>query len=104
MIADVQHAPGPAFCEMLSVCYWAGQPLQMDFFAYGERLKTGLDPSPLQKIIASRAASIFVVDRTPNVPPGEKRLPPPFPALIDLNYAVKRTDLNGVAVMQPVRK
>ena len=99
MIADVRAAPDPAICELLSVCYWAGKPLEIDFFAYGQKLRTGTSASRLMGIISARKAAVLVLDRADGVSPSEKRLPPPLPALIDANYAVTRMASNGAATM-----
>ena len=99
MIADVRQAPDPAYCEMLSVCYWAGKPLEIDFFAYGQKLRTGTSSAPLAGLIAARKAAVMVVDEADDVPPSEKRLPPPLPALIDANYRITRVAANGTATL-----
>ena len=102
MIADVRTAPDPVFCEMMAVCYWAGKPPAIDFFAYGQRLRTGTDPRPLERAIAARRAAVLVIDRRSGVPASDKRLPPPLPALIDANYRVTRVASNATAVMRPI--
>ncbi len=102
MIADVRQAPDPVYCEFLSVCYWAGKPLEIDFFAYGQKLRTGTSPAPLAALITARKAAVMVVDEADDVPPSEKRLPPPLPALIDANYRVTRTAANGAATLHRI--
>ncbi len=32
---------GPVACEMLSICYWAQKPPEVDFFNYSQKVKTG---------------------------------------------------------------
>jgi hypothetical protein len=104
MIADVRGAPDPVICEMLAVCYWAGKPLEVDFFAYGQKLRTGTSASRLTTMIAARKAAVLVLDRTEDVLPSEKRLPPPLPALIEANYGVTRIASNGTATMHRLAK
>lgn len=42
MIARInQLGQGHAACEMLALCYWAREPFTLDFFNYGQKLRTG---------------------------------------------------------------
>jgi hypothetical protein len=34
----VSKVDGRVACDMLSVCYWAGKPFELDFFNYGQKL------------------------------------------------------------------
>jgi hypothetical protein len=38
------HSNGHAACEMLDLCYWAKSAFMMDFFYYGQKIKTGVLP------------------------------------------------------------
>jgi len=40
-IAFLQSRNGPALCEMLSLCYWAGKPATVDVFNIGEAFDAG---------------------------------------------------------------
>lgn len=40
-IAFLKTQKGPALCEMLSFCYWAGKAPQVDFFNVGQAFETG---------------------------------------------------------------
>lgn len=40
-IAFMKARKGPALCEMLSFCYWAGKPPTVDFFNVGQQFETG---------------------------------------------------------------
>jgi hypothetical protein len=40
-IAYLRAHPGPALCETLSLCYWAGKDAQVDVFNLGQAYKTG---------------------------------------------------------------
>jgi hypothetical protein len=42
MVARLGH--GRAACETLALCYWAREPFNVDFFTYGQKLKTGALP------------------------------------------------------------
>jgi hypothetical protein len=39
-----EHSHGHAACEMLGLCYWAKSAFVMDFFYFGQKLKTGVLP------------------------------------------------------------
>jgi hypothetical protein len=39
-----QRGQSGAACEQLQLCYWAHVPFRVDFFNYGEKLRTGLLP------------------------------------------------------------
>jgi hypothetical protein len=54
-IAFINSRPGPALCDQLSLCLWAGKPAELDVFNVGEQIKTGArDPRPLAQLIATR--------------------------------------------------
>jgi Dolichyl-phosphate-mannose-protein mannosyltransferase len=40
-IALIRAAKGPAVCEMLSLCFWAGKPAEVDVFNLGQAFQTG---------------------------------------------------------------
>jgi hypothetical protein len=103
MIAAVRDARGPALCEMLAVCYWADRPMGIDFFAYGQRLRTGTDPRPLQRLITDRKVAVLIVDRSRHYFRGDGRLPPPLPQMIERNYTIVLTAKRYLAVMVPRR-
>ena len=46
--ADIQYLaqlPGPAMCEDLALCYWAGKAFEVDFFFTGQKLLLGKSAS-----------------------------------------------------------
>lgn len=54
-IAFIKSRPGPALCQDLALCQWAGKPAQVDVFHIGQQIKTGArDPNPLTRMIAAR--------------------------------------------------
>ena len=54
-IAFLQSRPGPAVCDQISLCLWAGKKAEVDVFNIGEQIKTGArDPAGLTRMIASR--------------------------------------------------
>ena len=51
-IAFLKSRDGPALCDQLSLCLWAGKDAQVDVFNIGEAIKTGArDPAPLVGMI-----------------------------------------------------
>lgn len=54
-IAFLKSRPGPALCDQLSLCLWAGKSAEVDVFNIGEQIKTGArDPAPLLSMIAAQ--------------------------------------------------
>jgi hypothetical protein len=88
-IALLQGRPGPALCDQLSLCLWAGKGAQVDVFNVGEAIKAGArDPSPLIGMIASRHfATIQLVDLD-GLGPDARRA-------IAKNYRTDHSDDNG---------
>jgi len=39
-IAFVRNRPGPAMCERLTICYWAGKPAEVDAFNFVQAVET----------------------------------------------------------------
>jgi hypothetical protein len=91
MIGDVRAATGPVLCEVPAVCYWAGKPFSLDFFAYGQKLRTGTSPLPLANFIDHRRAALLILDPDYDRQSGQGRLPAPFPALMRARYSVVRS-------------
>jgi hypothetical protein len=53
-IAFLKSRPGPALCDQLSLCLWAGKGAAVDVFNVGEQIKTGArDPATLARMIAA---------------------------------------------------
>lgn len=103
LIGDVRAAPGPVLCEQLAPCFWAGRPFALDFFAYGQKLRTGEDPRPLMAQIMARRPALLVLDRPPGSPLRQTRLPAPFMAAIRANYHVVRQLDDGITEWAPDR-
>jgi hypothetical protein len=59
-IAFMAGRNGPALCEMLSFCYWAGKPPAVDFFNVGQQFDTGTrsDAELVRQITEKRFAVI----------------------------------------------
>ena len=101
VIADAAATPGPAACEMLSLCYWAGKGFELDFFNYGQRLRAGSPPGALAAAIQGARYSEIVLVRDGDYAAGKGRLPAPVPAWIEARYAVVATGPDGTALMRP---
>jgi hypothetical protein len=54
---------GPAMCENLSLCYWAGKDFEFDFFNTGEKIRTGvIDKKMITKLFKLRYFSVIQVN------------------------------------------
>ena len=59
-VAFLKSRPGPALCDQLSLCLWAGKGAAVDVFNAGEQIKTGArDPSGLAQMIASHRFAVL---------------------------------------------
>jgi hypothetical protein len=95
-IAFLQSRPGPALCDQLSLCLWAGKGAAVDVFNVGEAIKTGArDPAPLIGMIADHHfATLQLIDMD--------GLGPDVRRAIEKNYRADHNDDNG-AFLIPVR-
>jgi hypothetical protein len=101
LIGDVRATRGQVLCEELAACLWAGRPMGLDFFAYGQKLRRGADPRALAQAISGRRIALLVLDRNPASSLRQTRLPAPFPALIRANYHLIRSFDNGIGEWAP---
>ena len=90
VIADVRAKPGPVLCEDLAVCFWAGKPMALDFFAYGQKLRSGTSPAALETMITTQRPAAIVLDLAHPKRPDKARLPLPLPVLMHHYYKVVR--------------
>ena len=88
-IAFLNGRPGPAMCDQLSLCLWAGKGAEVDVFNVGEAIKAhARDPAPLTGMIAHHHfASLQLIDMD-GMGPGIRRA-------IEKNYRVDHRDDNG---------
>jgi len=101
MISDVRQARGPVLCEALAICFWAGKPMELDFFAYGQKLRTGADSAPLRDLIVRKSAALLILDRNFAEHSGQTRLPQPLPDMMRENYKVVRSIGIGIDELAP---
>jgi hypothetical protein len=87
-IALVRAAQGPVLCEMLSLCYWAGKPAEVDVFNVEQAYLTGArsDKDLAQQISRRRFALIQFESLTPFP------LTPRIQRAVAQNYQVVRSD------------
>ena len=66
-IAMLRDAKGPVICEMLSLCYWAGKPAEVDVFNLEQAYRTGArsDAGLVDAIAARRYARIQLEELSP---------------------------------------
>ena len=88
-IEKIAEQNGPVACKSLSLCYWAGKDLEVDFANAGQAIKTGKMPQDIliHFIEAQRFAAIQIGD--PNHSYGatsSRRLPPPINEMIARRY------------------
>jgi len=69
---------GPAMCEDLTFCYWAGKEASVDVFNLNQQFETGVrSPTPLLKLIESHYFHSVELDETS---------PFPFPKRVELEF------------------
>jgi len=88
-VAFLKSQPGPALCDQLSLCLWAGKGAQVDVFNVGEQIKSGAwDGASLAKMIAQRRfAVVQLVDLD--------GLGPSVRIALERNYRIHHSDDNG---------
>ena len=88
-IAFLKERNGPALCDQLSLCLWAGKGAEVDVFNVGEAIKTrARDPKPLIAMIEARHfTTIQLIDRD--------GLGPDVRRALEKNYRADHSDDNG---------
>jgi hypothetical protein len=95
-IAFLQSRPGPALCDQLSLCLWAGKGAAVDVFNVGEAIKAGArDPAPLVRMITDHHFATLQLTDMDGLGPDVRRA-------IEKNYRADHSDDNG-AFLIPVR-
>ncbi|GBQ86575.1 hypothetical protein AA13595_1925 [Gluconacetobacter johannae DSM 13595] len=61
-IAHVGHIPGPAACETLALCYWAGKTETIDFFNLTQAMRAGRQAFPLDDMARRRVLGVIEYD------------------------------------------
>jgi hypothetical protein len=80
-VAIIAAQPGPALCEDLLLCYWAGKPFEVDIFNYLQAVRTGRrdEHALLSQIEQGRFSTI-------QLNPIDNRMPPRVQAVIAQQY------------------
>jgi hypothetical protein len=88
-IAFLQSHPGPALCDQLSLCLWAGKGAAVDVFNVGEAIKTGTrDPAPLAAMLTAHCFAVLQLQDL-------EALGPMVRSAIAKNYRLDHRDDNG---------
>jgi hypothetical protein len=88
-IAFLKSRPGPALCDQLSLCLWAGKGAEVDVFNVGEAIKAGRrDPAALAGMIGARHFAVLQLEDM-------DALGPRVRAAIGKNYRADHSDDNG---------
>jgi hypothetical protein len=60
---------GPAICETLAFCNWAGKPASVDVFNLDQQIRTGVrNPAPFLRLLETRYFSVIEFDETTPFP------------------------------------
>ncbi len=87
-IALIRAAPRPALCEMLSLCFWAGKPAQVDVFNIEQAYLAGArNDAKLAQDIKERHYGLIQLEQLEPFP-----LTPAIHAALMENYRIVRTD------------
>jgi hypothetical protein len=87
-IALIKATPGPAICEMLSLCYWAGKPAAFDVFNMEQSYITGArSDAPLVRDVQAKRYGMVQLEELAPFP-----LTPAVRRALTANYRVVRQD------------
>jgi len=88
-IAFLKSRPGPALCDQLSLCLWAGKGAQVDVFNVGEQIRAGArDPAPLVQMIAAHRFAVLQLQELDALGPSVR-------AAMEKHYRLHHSDDNG---------
>jgi hypothetical protein len=88
-IAFLESRPGPALCDQLSLCLWAGKGADVDVFNVGEAIKAkARDPAPLMAMIAHHHFASMQMIEMDGLGPDVRRA-------IEKYYRIDHSDDNG---------
>ncbi len=88
--------PGPAFCEKLAICYWAGKVFEVDHFNAHQAVLMGrLDEKALHMKISGRYFQVIQLSHF-DEPQDDQLYSQAFLDLLAANYRLDRRSLNGV--------
>jgi hypothetical protein len=88
-IAFLRSHPGPALCDQLALCLWAGKRAELDPFNIGEQIKTGVrNPAALVEMIAAHHFAVIQLQV-------QDMLGPEVQTAIAKHYRLDHSDDNG---------
>ena len=88
-IAFLRSHPGPALCDQISLCLWAGKRAEVDPFNIGEQIKTGVrNPAALAEMIAAHHFAVIQFQV-------QDMLGPQVQTAIAKHYRLDHNDDNG---------
>ena len=91
-IAFLRARSGPAVCEMLALCYWAGKPAIVDVFNLDQQFRTrARDPAALAQRLKARNFRTIQLDELTPFPFQEN-----IREVVIKNYRIARTNDDGV--------
>lgn len=87
-IALIRGAHGPVLCEMLSLCYWAGKPAEVDVFNTEQAYLAGArSDTALARAVATGHYALIQLEQSEAFP-----LTPDIKRALDARYRVVRSD------------
>jgi hypothetical protein len=90
-IAYLRAHQGPVVCEMLSLCYWAGKPAEVDVFNLDQQFDMGSrDEGPFITLLDAHAFAVLQLDSLAPIP-----FPPRVQAAVRRNYRLDRQNDDG---------
>ncbi len=91
---------GPAMCESLALCYWAGKPFSVDYFTTGQKMLLGaVDELTLVDLVNTRHFGAIEIDASR--PDNLRRLTPGFYHALAEHYVVGRAGPDSTTIYVP---
>ncbi|HEX3973205.1 MAG TPA: hypothetical protein VHX19_17885 [Stellaceae bacterium] len=89
-VAFIAGTNGPAACQTLALCYWAGKPETLDFYNTNQKIAKGLlGEEAIATLIEKRYFAVVELD---TAPPPEQSLPEAAIESLHALYRVAHTD------------
>jgi hypothetical protein len=96
-----QHDARSAACESLALCFWAGAPFSLDFFNFGQKLKTGRVPMAVcSQLFDGRRFTVLHLYSPTN---SDALLPRACSSSIAEHYQLARSSINGIFLIPTPR-
>jgi putative hemolysin len=96
----VAAQPGPAMCESLALCYWAGKPFSVDYFTTGQKILLGaVDEAKLVELVENRHFGAIEIDESR--PDNLRRLTPGFYQALAEHYVVGSSGPDRMTIYVP---